>query len=132
MLQNAFQPGILLGTTCAINNVFRPTADARLAGCVGAEPVRGTDGGMAAVIGPSSPSFERPGGVMANALAEAVALRRRRFLGEGIRDAHQALHASEAGSEWLTRTLVLLGDPALDLRPAAGMLPWAGTRIRVE
>ena len=130
-LQNARQPGILLGTTCAINDVFKPSADSLWAGSVGAEPLRGTDGGMAAVIGPSSPSFERPGAVVADALAEAIA-RRRRFLGEGVRDAHQALHAGDAGSLWLTRTLVLLGDPALDLRAAETVLPWIGTRVRVE
>ena len=130
-LENAHQPGLLLGTTCAINDVFKPSADSLWAGCVGAEPLRGTDGGMAAVIGPSSPSFERPGAVLADALAEAI-VRRRRFLGEGVRDAHQALHASDAGSIWLTRTLVLLGDPALDLRAAETVLPWIGTRVRVE
>ena len=126
-LENQGRTGILLGTTCIMNNLFKPYAALTSAGCVGTELLVGADGGMVAVLAPTSPSFEAPGSVLADAFAESISLRRRRYLGEGVRDALVALRESEAGSPWLTQTFLLLGDPALDLRPAEGMFPWKGT-----
>jgi hypothetical protein len=128
-LENQGRTGILLGTTCIMNNVFKPYASLASSGCVGAELLLGSDGGMVAVLAPVSPSFEKPGAVLANTFADSIALRRHRHLGEGVVDALAALRESDAGSYWLTQTFLLLGDPALDLRPAETIFPGDATLL---
>ena len=128
-LENQGRTGILLGTTCQMNNLFMPSAVSTAQRCVGSELLVGADGGMVAVLAPTSHSFEPPGRVLANGFADSIARRRRRYLGEGVRDALVALRESDSGSPWLTQTFLLLGDPALDLRPAEGVFPQEGTLI---
>lgn len=121
------RPGVLVGTTCAMNDLFKPQAAPTWAGCVGAELLRGTDGGMVAVFAPVSPSFEAPGSLLADAIADAVSTRRP-CLGDAVLEALRALQ-EDGGTPWILQTMLLLGDPALDLRPAEVVFPGDATLL---
>lgn len=122
-LNNKSRAGIMIGTTCGLNEMFKPylTQAQTLHAYLGARLLYDTEGGMAAVLAPTSISYEVQGGVIADAFAEAVG--ERRHIGEAVLDGLSALR-EHGNTQWLISTTLLLGDPAMDLRPA-----WTGTAI---
>lgn len=117
LLENEGRAGIMLGTTCGMNEMFQPyqTRVQSEVSYIGARLLFGSNGGMTATLAPTSISTPTPGDVVAYAFARAVG--ERRYLGEAVLDSLSDLR-EHGTSQWLIQTMLLLGDPALDFRPA--------------
>ncbi|MGI5869519.1 MAG: C25 family cysteine peptidase [Kiritimatiellia bacterium] len=120
-------PGVLIGMTCDMNTHFKPYTTSTSASCVGAELLRGTDGGMVAVYAPASISFELPEKVVATAVADAISARAP-YLGNAVMKSLNVLKES-GQTPWLLQTMLLFGDPALEIRTAESVQPWNGSSV---
>jgi hypothetical protein len=138
LLTNVTKPVLFVGTTCQMSDAFVPIPSPAptAAGSIGADLLRSADGGAVMVLAPSSYDAPGAGRIVADGFVDGFARNRRRYVGEAVLDGLKALRTSTGsgieGYYWLTSTMVLFGDPALDIRPAEGVLPPLPTVIIVR